>query len=356
MGKDPIAEAKRKDLERRLRENSTFNALADELLKRQEEDENLSPKTITRDKSLLEKARPSLGWRPISEITAMEINDVLQGVVKRGTVDSAYRLRALISRIFRLAIVTGRAETNPADALKEALPSRQSTPRPAITDPEKLGGLLRAIDSFDGQIWIQAAMQLLPMLFQRPGELRQAKWENFDLENRIWTIPDEVMKMRRPHMLPLPSQAVDILNEIRVFTGHSDYAFPSVKSIERPISDGTLNSVLKRLGYTPDEVVPHGFRATASTLLNESGLFNPDAIERQLAHLDRNKVRGVYNRSQYWDERVKMTQWWADYLDKLKKDAGHDPRMGKPSTATSLKSMGAPDWLRKTVREQNASL
>ena len=192
--------------------------------------------------------------------------------------------------------------------------------RAAILDPAAFGGLLRAVDGFDGQPTTRAALQLGALLFPRPGELRLASWAEFDLDGAEWAVPAGRMKMRREHRVPLPRQAVTILRDLREITGEGvgGLVFPSTRSVLRPISENTLNAALRRMGYGKDEVTAHGFRATASTLLNESGLWNPDAIEAALAHADDDQVRGAYARGAYWDERVRMMQWWADYIDELR--------------------------------------
>ncbi len=190
--------------------------------------------------------------------------------------------------------------------------------RAAITDPVALGAFLRAVDVFDGQPTTLAALKLLPLVFTRPGELRMAEWSEFDLEKALWTVPAKRTKMRREHLVPLPRQALAILAALKPITGCGRLLFPSTRSIERPISENTLNAAMRRMDYSQDEVSAHGFRATASTLLNESGKFSVDAIERALAHQDPDPVRRAYARGAFWAERVEMAQWWADYLDMLK--------------------------------------
>jgi integrase len=177
---------------------------------------------------------------------------------------------------------------------------------------------MRAIDVFHGQVTTRIALQLLALLVQRPGELRHATWDEFDTDMRIWTIPAARMKMRRPHRLPLPDQAITLLEELRPLTGSGTYLFPSLRSWQRPMSENTLNAALRRIGYSSDEMTAHGFRASFSTLANESGLWNPDAIERALAHVEGNAVRRAYARGEHWDERVRLADWWAGYLDKLR--------------------------------------
>jgi integrase len=221
--------------------------------------------------------------------------------------------------VFRYGIATARAEIDPTSALRGALIAPTVKSRAALTDPQAVGGLLRAIDGFEGQPVTKAALKLMALLFPRPGELRFAKWPEIDLANAVWTIPSDRTKMRREHRVPLPRQAVEILETLQREIRPSDFVFQSFHSIQRPISENTLNGALRRLGFGPDEATAHGFRATASTLLNESGQWSPDAIERALAHVEKNETRRAYARGMHWDERVKMAQWWADYLDELRK-------------------------------------
>jgi integrase len=276
--------------------------------------------TIDKTTWLLDFARPALGNRPVSEITAAEILAVLRTVEKRGRHESARRLRSTIGGVFRYAIATARAENDPSLALRGALTTPTVTHRAAVTEPKQLGALLRAIEGFDGQPATHAALRLMPILFPRPGELRAAEWQEFDFQKAVWTIPANRMKMRRPHRMPLPKQAIAILTELRKITGNGKLCFPSARTVLRPISDGTMNAALRRLGYGKEEVTAHGFRSTASSLLNESGKWNPDAIERQLAHVDEDEVRAAYSRAEFWSERVEMLQWWADHLEQLKRD------------------------------------
>jgi len=202
--------------------------------------------------------------------------------------------------------------------------------RPAIIDPAELGAFLRTVDGFNGQPETLAALRLLPLVFTRPGELRMAEWAEFDLAKAVWTIPASRTKMRREHQVPLSRQALAILSELRALTGSRRLVFPGLRSPENPISENTLNSALRRLGYSHDELTAHGFRATASTLLNESGKFSADAIERALAHQDPDPVRRAYARGVFWKERVEMAEWWADYLDRLKAGGEVVPMKRKP--------------------------
>ncbi|GLI96353.1 hypothetical protein Sbs19_01710 [Sphingobium sp. BS19] len=270
---------------------------------------------------LLELAYPLIGNRPIADLTALELLEVLRKVEVRGRYETANRLRSTFGTIFRYAIVTGRAQRDVSVDLRGALITPKPTHRAAILDPKALGGLLRAVDAHDGQPAVCIALKLLPHMFPRPGELRMAEWKEFDLEAAVWTIPPEKTKMRRPHKVPLTEQVLEMLAELEPITGGGAYLFPSIRSAERPITDNTLNAALRRLGYGKDEVTAHGFRATASTLLNEMGKWHPDAIERQLAHVESNDVRRAYARGAHWDERVKMMQHWSDHLDGLQAGA-----------------------------------
>jgi integrase len=313
-GIDPLQEKKEKQQERL---ENTFRILAEEYTGRVEQ-EGRATKTISKTKWLLDFAYPILGDHPIDEIDSPMVLRALRKVEARGRYETACRLRSTIGRVFRYAIATGRGRSDPTTALRGALIRPKATPRPAIIEPKALGALLRAIDAFDGQPGTRAALELMALLFPRPGELRAAQWAEFDLDKGLWTIPAPRMKMRRPHRVPLARQAVAALQRLQQITGENGLLFPSIRTAERPISDGTLNAALCRLGYTKDQMTPHGFRATASTLLNECGKWHPDAIERQLAHIESNDVRRAYARGEHWDERVKMMQWWADHLDALK--------------------------------------
>jgi len=231
---------------------------------------------------------------------------------------SAKTLRMTLSRIFRYGIACGRAERDPAADVTEALTSAPSKPRAAITTADGLAGLLHAIEGYDGAKEVRIGLLLLIHLFCRPGELRHMEWVEIDTANKLWSIPAPKMKMRQPHTVPLSPQALALLRELRELTGTGKYSFPSIRSPLMPISENTLNAALRRLGYTKEEVCTHGFRSTASTLLNESGRFNPDAIEAQLAHRPPgSKVRGIYMRGEFFEERVQMMAWWSNYMDTL---------------------------------------
>ncbi|TGT57802.1 DUF4102 domain-containing protein [Mesorhizobium sp. M00.F.Ca.ET.170.01.1.1] len=312
-GADP---AQQRKFQKASSPKDTFRSIADEYVDKLKK-EGRADRTISKVKWLLDFAYPTIGDKCIREIDTATILTALRRVEVRGRYESARRLRSTIGTVFRFAIATARAEADPTIALRGALISPTVTPRAAITDPKALGGLLRAVDAFDGQPTTRAALKLMAMLFPRPGELRAAEWEEFDFESSVWIIPEARMKMRRPHRVPLSRQAVSVLTSLKEISGGGSLLFPGVRSVSRPISDNTLNAALRRMGYGKEEATAHGFRATASTLLNESGKWHPDAIERQLAHIENNDVRRAYARAEHWEERMKMMQWWADYLDEL---------------------------------------
>jgi len=327
-GMDPGEQKRLAKLTRRVAAENTFAAVAAELLAKKAR-EGKAPATLTKLVWLVAFATPTIGKRPIAEISPAEILDVLRKVERRGRLESARRLRSVIGEVFRYAIATARAKDDPTYALRGALTTPRVKHRAAITDPAELGALLRAVDGFKGQPATVAALRLIPILFPRPGELRMAEWSEFDLGTAVWTIPASRTKMRREHRVPLPAQALAILRELHAFTGGGRLVFPGVgrgsrpgRPMEpRPISENTLNAALRRLGYGSDEVTAHGFRATASTLLNESGKWSRDVIERALAHQDEDDVRRAYARGEHWRERVAMAIWWADYLDTLRAGA-----------------------------------
>lgn len=317
-GIDPSSHKRDARREAALVAANTFAILADEYLEKMRR-EGKAKTTIGKVEWLLGLARRELGDRPMTEIRAPDVLVVLQRIEAKGNHETAVRLRATVGAVFRYAIATTRADTDPTQALHGALVRPQVKHRPAVTDENDLGALLRAIDDFSGQATTKAALRLLAILFPRPGELRMAEWAEFGLDKAIWTIPAARAKMRREHRMPLPRQAVAELEALRRITGNGRLVFPCVRTVLRPISENTLNAALRRLGYTKDEVTSHGFRATASTLLNECGKWNPDAIERQLAHVEKNAVRRAYARGEHWQERVEMMQWWADHLDTLRR-------------------------------------
>src|SRR5690606_14269268 len=236
--------------------------------------------------------RPGIGKRPIAEITPQDLLAVLKKIERKGHRESAKRARSFASRVFQYAVITGRCSTDPAQPLRGALVAPVARHYAAILDPKELGALLRAIDGFDGYPVTRFALRITPHVFVRPGELRLAQWEEIDLEKSEWRIPAGRMKVRRPHTVPLSHQVKAMFAEHQEMFGNKGYVFRSLHARGRPMSENTVNQALRRLGYTGDEMTAHGFRSTASTLLNESGLWSPDAIERALAHQDANAIRG----------------------------------------------------------------
>lgn len=299
---------------------NTFATLASELLAKKKR-EGKASNTIGKREWLYSLAGEAFGKRPVAEITPPEVLKVLQAVEATGRLETARRMRSSIGEVFRFAIATNRATFDPTFALRGALAKPQVKHRAAILEPARFGELLRAIDAFQGQPETVAALKLIALLFQRPGELRQAEWREFDLERAIWSIPAAKMKMRRDHRIPLPRQAVAILRELHTITGRGELVFPGIVSAKKPISENTLNVALRRMGFGADEMTSHGFRATASTILNETKLFSADAIEVQQSRKDSNAVRSIYNRADFFEERSRMAAWWADYCDTLRKGA-----------------------------------
>jgi integrase len=319
-GIDPAEKLKLDKIAVSVAAANTFQAVADEWIAKIER-EDLSPVTVKKIRWLLSFTYPALGKRPIADISPHELLAVLRTVEVRGRHESAKRIRATCSQVFRYAIATARADRDIATDLKGALIVPKVTHRAAITTPLEAGALLRAIQDFEGHSVTLSALKLLPHVFVRPGELRFAEWDDFDLEKAVWTIPAHKTKMRRVHSVPLSRQALDIIAGIETDKRYSKLLFPSLRSVHRPMSENTINAALRRLGYAQDEMTGHGFRAMASTLLNELGKWNPDAIERQLAHAEGNAVRRAYTRGEYWNERVAMMQDWSDYLDQLRSGA-----------------------------------
>lgn len=329
-GVDPGQERKRQKLDQAVSAANTFNAIANEYIDKIER-EGRASSTIVKVRWFLELLDPSLEARPISDISPQELLAALRKVEARGRLETAQRLRSFADRVFRYAIATSRATTNPAEPLRGALTSPRVRHHPAVLEPDRVGALLRAIETYDGYPEVRFALLLAPHVFVRPGELRHAEWSEFDWEKKMWTIPAEKMKMRQPHLVPLSRQAISILRRTFEITGGDRYVFPSTRTPLRPISEGTLNAALRRLGYGKDEMTPHGFRSTASTLLNESGRWSPDAIERALAHKDSDAIRGIYHRGVHLDERISMAQWWSDFLDGLRERSDAPATTGKAS-------------------------
>jgi integrase len=322
-GKDPGREKQREKVRSRIRAETTFDAIAAEFCQKRRRDgqKAWAVSTATRSEYLLSLLKGSIGKLPITDIEPADVLVAVRKIERKGQLESARRTLQLAGAVFRYAVATARLSPDPTRDLRGALTAPTVTHYGAIIDPARVGELLRAIDGYEGQPITKLAMQLAPHVFVRPGKLRHAEWNEFDLEGALWTIPASKTKMRKDPLVPLSRQSIAILENLRTLTGPDGYVFPSIRSHKRPMSDNTINAGLRRLGYSTDEMTAHGFRAMASTLLNESGKWHPDAIERALAHGDSDRIRAVYHRGAHWKERVAMAQWWSDYLDQLRKGA-----------------------------------
>lgn len=325
LGTDPSQQRRLDKITAATAAADTFDAIADEYLEKLERERKHAAQSLDKKKWLIGLARHDLGNRPVRQITAPEVLATLRKVEARGKLETARRLRSTLSRVFRYAIWTARSTSDPCEALAGALTAPPDSHLAAITDPKEFGALLRAVWSYEGQPEVIAALKLMAYLFPRPGELRWAEWQEFDLDAAKWTIPIGRMKMRRPFAKPLSKQAVAILRDLHKINGDGPLVFSGLRSRLRPISENTLNAALRRLGYAKDQATAHGFRSSASTLLNESEKWSPDVIETELSHQDGDRVRGIYNRADYWAMRAKMIQWWADECDRLRGDVKAEP-------------------------------
>lgn len=307
-------QAKREQAAAATAAEETFEAVARDWMSRQA----VARVTAEKNRWLLETFLfPEIGSRPVGEITPRELLDALRKIEATGKLETAGRAKIKAGQVFRYAMLEGKAESDPTASLRGALKAAKARHHAAVTDPGKIGQLLRAIEGFNGQPVTHAALRLAPLVFVRPGELRAAEWEEFDLDAAIWRIRPERMKMKSAHLVPLSSQAVAILRDLHAMTGSGGHVFPGLRP-NRPMSENTINAALRALGYSGDEMTGHGFRSMAATRLNEMG-WNADAIERQLAHAETNKVREAYTHAaQYLPERIRMMQVWADYLDSLR--------------------------------------
>ena len=318
-GTDPSAERKREKLVAAFSAANTFVEVAREYIDKRVA-EGQSDATTQKANWLLEQLRPIWTF-PVSDIKPVDLLAALKRVEAQGKYETARRGRSFAGRVFRYAVATGRGESDPSAILRGALIVPKVKHHAAILDPEQMGELLRAMDAYTGHAITRLAMQVSPHVMARPGELRKAEWSELDLDKAVWKIPAERMKMRRPHEVPLSRQVMGYLEELLALTGPDGFVFPAFHTFRRPMSENTVNQAFRRMGYAKGEVTAHGLRTTASTFLNESGKWSPDAIERSLAHADANSVRAVYNRGRYWEERVAMHQWWSDHLDMLRDDA-----------------------------------
>jgi integrase len=315
-GTNPAAKKKLDRIAAVTEARTTFGLIAEEYIERME-DNDAAERTLAKTRWLLQDLGRPLAKRPIKEITPAEILELLKRIEKSGRRETARRLRGVIGSVFRYAIVTLRAESNPTTALQGALLPPRVAGRAAIVDEKAFGTLLAAVDDYDGWPTLRAALQFLALTCVRPGEVRGAARKEFDLKRAIWRIPAERMKMRASHDVPLSRQAMAVLEDIWSFSENTELVFPSIRSPRRPLSENAMNAALRRMGYTKDEVTAHGFRVTVSTILNARG-YDADVIEAVLAHQDKNAIRRTYNRATYWEQRVNLMQEWGDLLDELR--------------------------------------
>ena len=314
-GKDPSVEKK---LEKESFQN-TFERVALEWHEKQTPrwSEVYYKRTLD---NLGKNAFPYIGSRPIADISVQEILAMIRRIESRGNISTAHAIRGLCSAIFSYAVSIGVAGRNPMPDLHGALTPHVKKPYPAITDPEKVGVLMLRIDGYNGMPAVKGALQLMALTFCRSNEIRHAEWSEFDFEDRLWRIPAAKMKMSRDHVVPLSPQSITLLKYMKLFSDHGKYVFLNQRDHSRPIGKHSLINAVRVMGYECDEFTPHGFRAMASTLLNEQG-YHSDAIERQLAHVPHERIRGIYNRAEYLPERRKMMDDWANYLDELRERA-----------------------------------
>lgn len=323
-GGNPALEKQREKARTIADTGNTFAAVAAEYFDKRKRDgeKAWAESTITRNNQLMGQLNPVIGTMPVVALMPADILAAVRRIEAKGNLESARRALQLAGGVLRYAVATARLASDPTRDLRGALTTPKVKHHAAILEPARVGELLRAIDGYAGGIASRLALALAPHVFVRPGELRQARWEELDLEAAVWTIPAHKMKARKEHHVPLSRQALAIFATARALASRDDgFVFPSIRTTARPMSDMTINAALRRMGYSGDEMTGHGFRAMASTLLNESGKWGSDAIERALAHGDTDRIRGTYSRGRHWQERVEMAQWWSDYLDQLRKGA-----------------------------------
>jgi integrase len=327
-GIDPAAKKRRDKQAARINAANTFSAVAKAYIDKNRRD-GLAEATVRKREWFLSLLEKTLGGRPVGEIEPFEVLDAVRPYEAAKNDEKAHRTLQFVGQVFRFAIANQLAKSDPTRDLRGALASRNPKHHAAILEPKRVGELLRAIDGYEGQPGTMLALQLSALVFVRPGELRHAEWTEIDLDAAVWRIPAIKMKGRMEHAVPLSTQAVALLKLAAGLTGDGKYVFPSIRTPKSPMSENSVNAALRRLGYTGDEMTAHGFRAMASTLLNESGKWSSDAIERALAHKDKDAVRAAYHRGAHWQERVEMAQWWADYLDGLRAGAEVVPFVGR---------------------------
>lgn len=317
-GEDPAHTRKMVKVAARISAGSSFQAVAEDFIAVKFVGDRKAPATIDKARWFLSHLTKPIGSRPISEIEPAEILAVIKKLEREGKRETAHRTRSFASRVFRHGVAMAMCKADPASLLSDALSTPIVKHHAAILDPSKLGVLLRAIEDYSGSAIVKLAMQLSPHVYLRPGELRKGRWEEIDWGEAIWRVPPDRMKLRRQHSVPLSQQSIAILRELQQHSGGFELMFPGVRRHTTPMCENAVNSAFRRMGFDGDTVTAHGLRSTASTLLNESGKWHFDAIERALAHGHSNAVRGAYARGQHWEERVEMAQWWSDYLEQLR--------------------------------------
>ena len=317
-GIDPMRERKREKSQIKLGAENTFGSVARAYIEDKMVGEGRAEATLRKARWFLDLLKPAIGNMPINDVDPQLMLAALKKLEAKGNLETAKKCRSFASRVFRYGAAMGLCQNDPTAILQGALITPKARHYAAILEPEKLGELLRAIDGFECYPVTKLALKIAPHIFVRPGELRHGEWEEIDWDKATWTIPAGKMKARRTHVVPLSRQVLELFRKLKPVSGGKGFIFPAFHTRLRPMSENTINAAFRRMGFTKDEVTAHGLRSTASTMLNESGLWHPDAIERALAHGDSNAIRGVYNRGNYWDERVKMAQWWSDYLDELR--------------------------------------
>lgn len=319
-GIDPAEKKQRDKRAAKIGAANTFHAVATNFIEKCRRD-GLAETTLRKRQWTLGLVARAIGNRPIAEIKPIDILDAVRPYEVAKNHEKARRTLEFVGAVFRYGVANQLVSADPTRDLRGALASRKPKHLAAILDPKRVGELLRAIAGYEGQGVTHIALQLSPHVFVRPGELRKAEWREIDFDAAVWKIDATKMKGRQEHAVPLSKQALALFREAHALTGDGQFVFPSVRTPRRPMSENTVNGALRRLGFTGDEMTAHGFRAMASTLLNESGKWQPDAIERALAHKDRDQVRAAYHRGAHWAERVEMAQWWSDHLGMLRKGA-----------------------------------
>lgn len=321
-GIDPADHKRQQERSAKIRAENSFLVVAEAYIAKNEREE-LAPATIRKRRWHLSLVKKKLGHLPIAEIQPIDVLEAVRPFEAARNDEKAHRTLEFIGQVFRFAVASQLAPSDPTRDLRGALTRRKPKPMAAIIDPKSVGALMRAIDGYDGHPVSKIALQISPHVFLRPGELRAAEWYEIDFDAAVWRIPAARMKGRVEHVVPLSRQVLELFEALREFSGDRRFVFPSIGSRDRCMSENTINTALRRMGYTREEMTAHGFRAMASTLLNQSGKFHPDAIERALAHKDRDAIRGIYNRGQFWEERVQMARWWSDHLESLKSQAAN---------------------------------